>query len=195
MPDTGPKGWSETFSGSLFLVEQNEKGWEHAHRPPGTRTIILSQDGSAILLTKEVRDEHGDEPDYRLPGGKVADSWSDFESLLEDPAALEQAARAGAVLEVREEAGVVVEPESLELLDVRPSGGKVTWDLHYFIATDWHEHPEGQDLEEDEVISTEWVNLSRAVELILTDRFKEDRTAAVLLRFLAERGVIGIIEE
>ena len=190
MPEKSIRNWEIQFSGNLFQVERNERGWESANRPPGTRTIILSTDSSQILLTKEVRTEHDRQVDWRLPGGKVADSWSDFAPLVGNNEAIDRAARDGAVLEVRQEAGIEISSADLELIDVRRCGGKVTWDLWYFLANRWSEHSTGQDLEDDEEIEVEWVAVERVKDLILNDSFKEDRTAAVLLRFLSSLGVI-----
>lgn len=61
--------WQTVFTGNLFTVEQNDRGWEKVARAPGVRLILDDQKAGKILLTREFRRELGDY-DYRLPGGK-----------------------------------------------------------------------------------------------------------------------------
>lgn len=60
-----------------FEVEVNgkKKMFERARRPPGVRVIVARE--VHILLSREYRREQG-KYDYRLPGGKVMDTISEF---------------------------------------------------------------------------------------------------------------------
>ncbi len=189
------KPWMVVHTGPLFQNEvlktpDGQKDWERTSRPPGSRTIILSKDKSKILLTKEKRPEHGEEPDWRLPGGMVADTWDEYQSMLESGEDIAAHALAGAIRESREEAGIVI--VTAELIEKTPCGGKIAWDLYYFEAREWYEHPDGQELGDDEDIVTEWIAVSEVPRLIYKGHLKEDRTAAVLLRYLHKNCLITL---
>ncbi|OGE43865.1 hypothetical protein A3B45_02435 [Candidatus Daviesbacteria bacterium RIFCSPLOWO2_01_FULL_39_12] len=65
-------------------------------------------------------------------------------------------------------------------------GLTMIWDLYYFVVTKYHEHPDGQQLEEDENIELNWVSFEKAKRMCLNGSIREDRSAAVLMRFLSQ---------
>lgn len=176
------------FKGKLFeIVKQQMKAGNHeytiemAKRPPGTRLIIVSPD-KKILLTKEYRPEYKGW-DFRLPGGKVVDSLDEYNRLLKNNKALLQMAEEGARKEALEEVGIVV--DKMEHFATSRCGVTIVWDLYYFVVTKYHEHPDGQHLEPDENIHPGWYSFEEAKKMCLDGNIREDRSAAVLLRFLS----------
>lgn len=176
------------FKGKLIeIVEQKIKTDDHefilerAKRPPGTRLIIVSPD-KKILLTKEYRPEYA-AWDFRLPGGKVIDSLDEYNQLKNNRDVLEMAEE-GAKKEALEEVGIVV--DEIKHFTTSLCGVTIVWDLYFFVVTKYHEHPEGQQLEEDENIEPMWVSFDEAKRMCLDGSIGEDRSAAVLFRFLSQ---------
>jgi len=178
------------FKGNLIeIVRQKMRAGnyeytvEMAKRPPGTRLIIVSAD-KKILLTKEYRPEYK-EWDFRLPGGKVIDSLDEYNKLLKENRALLEMAEEGARKEALEEVGIVV--DKMEHFATSYCGVTIVWDLYYFVVTKYHEHPDGQHLEPDENIKLRWVSFKQAKSMCLNGDIREDRSAAILLRFLNKK--------
>lgn len=176
-----------TYQGRMFEVVHmtykigdNEVVYEKARRAPGTRLVVVAPD-KEILLINEYRSELQDW-DIRLPGGKVCDSLEEYHKLILNGESLESKAKEGAKKEALEEVGIVV--KDAELFSLSTCGASVIWDLYYFIITDYEEHPDGQQLELGENITINWVSIEEAKRLALDGSIKEDRSAAVLLRFL-----------
>lgn len=168
----------------LYQVEGKEILFEFAKRAPGVRLLIT--DGERILLTKEYRSEIED-TDYRLPGGKMFKSFADYKLLKDDQERLMEAARAAVKEECEEETGLT--PLSIERIHVTDPGATVTWDLHYFLIETFESHPDGQQLKEAEVIEPEWKTCVEVKEMCLDGSIREDRTVAVLLRYLLSKGL------
>ncbi|HEV7448979.1 MAG TPA: NUDIX hydrolase [Candidatus Paceibacterota bacterium] len=173
-----------THKGKIIEVFQTEviqngrtKTFEFARRSPGTRLIII--DGDKILLTKEFRHEVNGY-DYRLPGGKVYDSLDEYNAALEGGVDINEAAKAAAIKEAREEVGI--EPKDLTFFHKSVCGATVIWDLFYFVVKDFTKT--GQNLENGEDITLELVSTDEAKAMCLDGRVSEERSALVLLRYL-----------
>lgn len=153
---------------------------EHGRRAPGVRLIIEAPDGG-FIITKEER--YGIGMDYRLPGGKVFDSLIDYNNFLQDTKNTEEIlekAQEAVVREGMEEAGI--KPLKMELLYVSHCGGSFEWDLYYFIIKEYQEV--GQNPEEHEKIEVIKVSRDKLKELALSGEMNEDRTVAVILKYL-----------
>lgn len=150
---------------------------EITRRPPGTRLIIVK--GDQVLITKEYRHEL-DGYDFRLPGGKVFETIQEFHAAIglgTDPL---DAAKEAAAKEALEEAGI--RTDKLQFIHKSICGAAVTWDLFYFLVTDFSE--EEQQLGEAEDIKVEWVSRDEAKKMCLDGLISEDRSVGVLLRYL-----------
>ena len=183
------------YQGKIIEVVEQEillggklKTFEKARRAPGTRTLVRSQSTGKYLLTKEFRHETQGY-DYRLPGGKVFDRLEDYNHFLattkfSSKDMLTEAKR-GAIRELREEAGLRINPEQLQHIYTSVCGATVEWDLYYFTCEVEDEALSVQALEDDEDISTAWYTAGAAMELALAPGvMSEDRSVAVLLRAL-----------
>lgn len=179
--------WQTVFTGNLFTVEQNDRGWEKVARAPGVRLILDDQKAGKILLTREFRRELGDY-DYRLPGGKVFDSLAELQAYTESGQDIIEAAVKKAIQEAREETGYkIIDPE---LVAKSTLGATVEWDLYVFAVTNFQRHEEGQALEEGEDIETDrWFTYQEAREMILSGKMQEERIALALLRYLYAKEV------
>ena len=162
-----------------FQVGAEKKVFEWARRAPGTRLIIVSPD-QQILITKEFRAEVGGY-DYRLPGGKVFDSLLEYKAFLVTKKEILPMAEAAAKKEAREEAGI--EGENMQHIATSKCGATVEWDLYYFVV-DKYKELAGQHLEAGEDISLQWLTFAEARELCMSGKMQEDRSVAVLLRWL-----------
>lgn len=175
--------------GKLFelvhLKQADGRVFEVARRAPGVRLIIHDEPAGKILLTKEFRQELG-EWDYRLPGGKVFDSLDEFEAFRASGEDIVEAAKAQALNEAQQEAGVEI--TQLNLYKKSVLGATVEWDLYVFETTDWQLSVEGQELEVGEKIEADnWVTYDDARTMILDGSMQEERIALVLLQWLNER--------
>ena len=160
--------------------------FEKAVRSPGTRIIIYNKIGDKILLSREFRQEI-DDYDYRLPGGKVRDKVRDWDEIRDREDLLDLVAEASKK-EAREEAGIEV--NNIKLLTTSTSGGPtVEWTLYYFVTEDFTELNK-QDLEVGEEIKAMWVDVNEAIEICLSGKMKEGRSAAALLQFFHSIGKI-----
>lgn len=183
--ESGPQ--EIVFKGDLFeIVHQPMRAGEHefvleiANRPPGTRLIIVSPD-KKILITREYRPEHKSW-DFRLPGGKVVDSIDEYNKLLESGRKLLEMAEEGAKKEALEEVGIVV--DEIKLFTTSHCGVTIIWDIYYFVVTKYHEHPDGQHLDPAENIKPVWLSVEEIRKICLSDKMREERSAAILLRYL-----------
>ncbi len=165
------------FQGKIIEVVQDGKR-EFARRSPGTRLLIVKDD--QILLTKEYREELKDF-DYRLPGGKVFDRLVEYNRFVESGGDILQVALEAAKKEAREEVGI----ETIDIKHIWTSfcGATVVWDLYYFVVSQFTTL-QAQSLEEGENIKPEWHSFKEAKQLALSGKMSEDRSVAVLLRFL-----------
>lgn len=175
------------FQGKMLEIVHQQMGdgtktvlFEWARRTPGIRLIIVDLKNENVLLTKEYRYELGTD-DYRLPGGKVFDSLSEYNQFLKSGQNAFEASIQKAKEEALEEAGVKV--DELSHFHTSKYGSSVEWDLFYFVATNWQKAE--QQLGHGEEISTEMVSFAKAKELALSGKISEERSALVLLRYLA----------
>lgn len=181
-----------TYQGKIIeVVEYSPDGartFEKARRAPGTRTIVIHE--HKILLTREYRHEL-DSYDYRLPGGKVFDTLAQYNEFLNTNPTHEQtlaAARAGAIREIKEEAGIELIVDQLSHFYTSICGATVQWDLYYFVANITNKQIGTQALEDGEDITLAWYDFAKARELALDPaKMSEDRSVAVLLRWLEQR--------
>ncbi len=164
------------------LPQPNGRVFEVARRAPGTRLIIPSKDGSQLLLTREHRREHGDY-DFRLPGGKVFDTLEEYDAFRASGKDMLIPAEAKARGEALEETGLII--TKLHHLYTSVCGTTMEWDLYYFVIDEWEEHTDGQALEEGEDITVAWYSKDEVKEMALDGHIREDRSAAVTLRYLA----------
>jgi len=175
--------------GKLFelvhLKQEDGRVFEVARRAPGVRLIIHDKLAGKILLTKEFRHELG-VWDYRLPGGKVFDSLDEFETFRNSGNDIVDAAKAQAINEGQQEAGVDITELSLYKKSVL--GATVEWDLYVFETSDWQLRVEGQELEVGEKIEADnWISYDRAKAMALDGSMKEERIALILLQWLDQR--------
>lgn len=165
------------FQGKIIEVIQDGKR-EFARRSPGTRLLIV-KDGQ-IMLTKEHREELKDF-DYRLPGGKVFDTLAEYNQFVDSGNDILIVAQDAAKKEAREEVGIEV--SDIKHIWTSVCGATVIWDLYYFVVSQFTKL-ESQSLEEGENIKPVWFTYEEARQLALTGKMSEDRSVAVLLRFL-----------
>lgn len=169
-----------------FQVGEQEITYELARRSPGTRLIILSPDNK-LLITREYRKELGTW-DYRLPGGKVFDTLSEYNQALQNKEDITAKAEQAAIKEAREEVGIDV--ERIRHFATSKCGASVSWDLFYFLVEQYQPIQDGQSLEHGEYIEVLTIDLDQAKQICLEGKMQEDRSVAVLLRFLYENGKI-----
>lgn len=151
---------------------------EHGRRAPGVR-LLIQMPGGGFIITKEER--YGIGSDYRLPGGKVFDSLVEYNNFLQNtPEKILEKAQEAVIREGTEEAGV--KPLKMELLYVSHCGGSFEWDLYYFIVKEYKEV--GQNPEEHEKIEVVKVSRDELKDLALSGKMNEDRTVAVILKYL-----------
>jgi 8-oxo-dGTP pyrophosphatase MutT (NUDIX family) len=178
------------YEGKIIRVMESTMSdgrvFEKAIRSPGTRIIIYDEEKDQLLLNKEYRQEINDD-DYRLPGGKVKDSIKEWDEI-KDRADLLDLIAESCKKEAVEEAGVEV--EDISLFTVSTSGGPtVEWSLYFFVAGKFKKL-ESQKLEVGEDIKPSWFSSKEAIEICLSGRMKEGRSAAALLQFFRVKGKI-----
>lgn len=170
------------FQGKIIEVVHEEvdgRTFEYGRRSPGTRLIIVTPQNT-LLMTKETRREL-DTPDIRIPGGKVFDTLSEYNSFLESGSDIVSQAQIGASKEAREEVGI--DPKNMKHFHTSKCGATFEWDLFYFVVTKY-EKLEGQQLEQGENIETVEISFEEAEKMALDGRMQEERSALVLLRYL-----------
>jgi len=172
---------SSAFQGKIgeiiYTKQKDGRIFERYRRAPGTRLVHVSHDNK-ILVTKEYRQETGS-IDIRLPGGKVRDTLKEYYNLLESDQDMVEAARETVIKEAREETGLII--HNPKLITKANSGATVEWDLYYFLATQYDEHPAGQQLEHGEEIEVTWMTLEELRTVIADGYMHEWRSVGVLL--------------
>ena len=164
-----------------FISNGKEIILEKGRRAPGVRLIIETPDGK-FLISKEERPTIG--MDYRLPGGKVFDSLIEYnEFILNNKENILERVKDAVVREGVEEAGI--KALEMELICISHCGGSFDWDLYYFLIKKYEEV--GQQLEEHEKIESVKVSKEELASLALSGEMKEDRSVAVLLKFLNKK--------
>jgi 8-oxo-dGTP pyrophosphatase MutT (NUDIX family) len=178
--------WDVVWKGEFFVIEKHpKKGWEQAVRPPGVRLILHDEQGR-ILITEEFRSSLG-RKDFRLPGGKVFEELDPYLAMRHDAALLETAVLAAGRLEAKQETGVD-RIEGLRVFARSEAGASVIWNLFYLTGTITARSD--QELEGDEAvhgIAVHFFTPDEVRQMIIDGRISEDRTAAVLSRYLASR--------
>jgi len=147
-------------------------------RPPGTRIIAINEK-SLIYLQQEARAET-DNPDWRLPGGKVLDTFEEYIPYLEEEIPTELILDA-AQRELQEEAQIT--SNDLQIIHRSTSGSSVTWDLFYITAENISKY-ENTHHELEPIISGSWFAISDVRDMCMNKQIQEDRSVAVLLRYI-----------
>ena len=173
------------FQGKIIeIVEETVKKngkeiiYEKARRSPGVRIIIETPEGN-FILNKEKRHELKS-VDIRLPGGKVFDHLKDYNAFLDGEGDIVVKAQETARLEALQEAGIKI--LHIEYLTTSHCGATVDWDLFYFLVKDYEKV--GQQPEEDEEIENIEVSREELKNLALSGQIQEDRSVAVILKYL-----------
>lgn len=161
----------------LHSLDGKEVMFEWGQRPPGVRILAINPEGE-ILLTREYRHEI-DDYDYRLPGGKVADTLEEWHTQRESGTE-QQAVEQKVVEEGKQEAGIEI--QSAELIEVVPDGATFKWDLHYYETRDFVEGD--QELEHGEDIETSWYSPDEVLELVKNKKIQEGRTVYILMPYV-----------
>lgn len=156
-----------------------EKKFEKFVRSPGTRIVALKD--NKIYLQKEARIETGDF-DWRLPGGKVVDTFAEFKKYL-TMAIPEDIILRAALKELQEEAGLIGEAS---MFAKKVCGATVEWDLYYVMVTNVqavkldHAHQEGEEVSE-----SKWCTFAEIEKMCETGAIGEGRSVAALVEFMA----------
>jgi len=185
----------EQYRGKLIRIatqrmgfpDASEKTFEFAERAPGVR--ILVTDGERILLTKEWRSETQNW-DHRLPGGKVFDTLEEY--LVEKEKGdehLQAWALAAARKELSEETSLQMPADSFKHIGRSVAGATVVWDLHYYLVEMAKQEGTlpGITTGEGEQTHPEWFTHEQVKALCIAGHIQEDRTVAVLLRYLISK--------
>ena len=167
--------------------------FEAAVRAPGVRLLIETEkDGmKALLMTKEIRREVNGY-DFRLPGGKVFNSFEELDKHRDSKADIAHLVEVAARREGKEEAGI--SDGDYTLLEVSKAGASVEWDLYYFKIT--NAEIGGQELEEHERgdIETMVLSAKEIFEKLSKREIKEGRSADMLWFWLKDNGFIQFID-
>lgn len=159
-----------------------EKNFEKFVRPPGTR-IIAVKDGK-MYLQHEARIEKNNVPDWRLPGGKVFDTFKEFAPYIGKEVPLETILEAGQK-ELREEASFTT--KNIRFFLKQDCGATVEWDLYYLVAEDLENHTSNTGRSEGEDIRNGgWFSFAEVLKKCKTGEISEGRSVAALLRFISQ---------
>jgi 8-oxo-dGTP pyrophosphatase MutT (NUDIX family) len=156
------------------------KKFQRFVRPPGTR--IIAKKGNIIFLQKERRLETNNGFDWRLPGGKVLDTWNEYKQYLNKDIP-EDIILTAAAKELREEAGL--SSGKLSLYRKSSCGASVTWDLYYVIGEEVTEETR-TTVEAEEIVDGKWFSFEEITNMIKNKEIDEDRTIAILLQLILE---------
>lgn len=188
IPNGEPIIFSEGKIGAIVhypvLVDEGkgyiEKTFEKFVRSPGTRIIAIRD--NKIYLQKEARVETGGF-DWRLPGGKVVDSFAEYKNYM-GKTIPDEIILAAALKELHEEAKLT--STSLSLFSKKVCGATVEWDLYYIVARDTsdfapeHEHNEGEQVDD-----SAWFTFDEVRTKCEGGEIGEGRTAAALIEFIS----------
>ena len=166
------------YSGKIIEVIEEQYGnktYEIARRSPGVRALIIYK--NKILLSREFRTELNDY-DYRLPGGKVFDTLSEYRTYANKD--LTEFAKQAVIKECYEEVGLKIKDP--QLIKISKAGATIEWDLFYFLIEDFVK--DVQHLEDGEDITFAWYTYDQVQDLCIKNQIQEDRSVAVLLSFL-----------
>lgn len=174
------------------LVERPNRGmhgppvYEYAERPPGVRILVV-HDGS-LLLQREWRDEHR-KVDLRLPGGKVFDTFAEYEPWRGDEAGLTRCAGEAARKELYEETTLHLKNDLFQLHRIDECGATVRWRLYFFevYPTRPSKLPPRVETQEGERTEPTWMSPPDLLHACLAGHIGETRSVAVILQFLGRR--------
>lgn len=157
-----------------------EKTFERFVRPPGTRIIAIKD--NKIFLQCEHRLEVKNEFDWRLPGGKVVDSFVEYKDYID----INKDMPTGMILsagrkELREEAKL--DSEKLSLFKKSSCGASVEWDLYYIIAEDVTDYANDHN-EGEEIVDGKWFTHEEVLAMCKSGAIDEDRTVAILYQYI-----------
>lgn len=155
-----------------------EKTFERFVRPPGTRIIAIKD--NKIFLQKEHRLETKNEFDWRLPGGKVVDSFTEYKKYLGKEMPEQMIVEAGR-RELQEEAKL--DSNSIKIHKKSPCGASVEWDLYYLIALNIESHNNDHN-EGEEIVDGKWFTFSEIEKMCVSGEIDEDRTVATLYQYI-----------
>jgi hypothetical protein len=177
-------GYSPVFNGRIGQVLQSEDGKEYYRRSPGVRAIIPTETG--FIFQKEKRKYLKREWDYRLCGGKVADTLPEYLKFLqangEDNASNMHLIRFALMKELEEELGIVDVEFDHEPYHVSESSATVEHDLYYYVIKRFKKgKPKPQRGEKIVMVEMPY---DQVFHMLLHRDFSEDRTRAVLLEYL-----------
>lgn len=185
------------YNGSLFQVLQRTKDvtfqveektvvkhleFEIVRRPPGVRALVVQD--SKLLLNYEYRYEL-ENWDYRLPGGKVFDTNDSYNFGIQEGNIIDAVINA-LKKELKEESDIEV--INYSLLNISRCGLTVEWDLYYFLIDQYIDNINTLiQKSEYEFIQTQWVDFSTALELCLSGKISETRSAYEIMRYILNR--------
>ena len=158
------------------------RAFERAERAPWVR-LIFEKDTWEICITREWRSELNNWKwwyDYRLPWGKVFDSLGNYNKFRDSNWDVLKAAKDKAIEEWKEEVGAIF--TNSEHIHTSQCGATMRRDLHYFKISDFE--IQDQALEDWEDITVLWMNPEEVRAKCLDGSIQEDRSVAVLLRYL-----------
>ncbi len=188
IPDGEPRIITEARIGAIVrypvLVDEGhgyvKKEFEKFSRPPGTRIIAVRD--NKIFLQQEARLEV-DGFDWRLPGGKVFDTFADFKPYLAKPIP-ENIIIAAGQKELGEEAGLVA--AKVRVVSKKVCGATVDWDLYYLEAATISEAAASRTHHEGEQIDKSgWFTFDQVKKMCEKGEIGEGRTAAALIEYMA----------
>jgi len=160
-----------------------EKDFQKFTRTPGVRVIAIKED--KILFTKEYRNELNSF-DYRLPGGKVFDSFSEFSPYIIDEKEVPlELILETAKSELQEEAAK--DAHIFEHFKKSHSGASIGWDLHYIIARNIFDFTDETKNEGEQIEAVVWKSFDEVKKMCLHGDIQEDRTVATLLQFIYKK--------
>ncbi len=186
IPNGEPQVIAQARIGALMnipVLRDSGNGYEEIMfekfvRPPGTRIIAVKD--NKIFIQKEARLEQNNEFDWRLPGGKVMDSFEEYKEYIGKEIPEEIIYKAG-LKELREEGNL--EAKNIKLFKKSICGSLVEWDLYYLIAEDItpvkHIHDEGE-----EIIDGNWLSFDEILSMCKKGEINEDRTISALYQFI-----------
>lgn len=190
--------WNKVWTGVIWTAQQsvqpNGAVFEKISRSPGSRLLFVKE--GKILLSREKRAELGGKTDHRLPGGKVFDKNDDYQAFLSSGGNILDASRDSAAKEALEEVGMIIEPHNLVYLSTDVLGATCSWDLIYWVCSDFKEHSGGAqfyETEADEIEGYTWMPVVDACKLVLDkEQFSESRSAIALISYAASEGYVKL---
>ena len=186
------KDFVSDYKGQIIEVlskrTTNGKPREVARRAPGVRAIAVTKDNK-FIITREYREYLKKQLDYRLPGGKVVDTLSEYHGLLARNH-LANHIRYAVNKELTEETGITA--KSVTKFAVSNSGGTIDWDLHYFEMKDLS-FGEARP-EDDEKIEVLQLTVKETIDIVVLKQMSEDRSRMILMDYLLEHYPMEVIE-